>query len=105
MNNISELTVTQVAAKGTSGKPEIKIKKGVQILFCAGGALSIGVAILGIYWRNARTLEVQQLTGQSRPHHRAGSPSDRSQRGDIISVTRSDNAIHRRTDICPDQWV
>jgi RND family efflux transporter MFP subunit len=62
MNNISELAVTQVAFKETSGKPESKIKKGVKFLFCAGGALFIGVAILGIYSRNASTLEVRQLT-------------------------------------------
>jgi RND family efflux transporter MFP subunit len=65
MNNISELAVTQVALKGTSGKPESKIKKGVEFLFCVGGALFIGVAILGIYSRNAKTLEVQQLTDKA----------------------------------------
>ena len=62
MNNISELAVTPVAFKDTSGKSESKIKKGVIFLLCAGGALFIGVAILGIYSRNAWTLEVQRLT-------------------------------------------
>src|ERR1700733_14979871 len=65
MNNISELAVTQVALNENPGKPESKIKKGVRFLFCAGGALFIGVAILGIYSRNARTVEVQQLTDKS----------------------------------------
>ena len=69
MDNASEIAVTQDALKETrglngksSGKPENKIRKGVQFLFCAGGALFIGVAVLGIYSRNAWTLEVQQLT-------------------------------------------
>jgi RND family efflux transporter MFP subunit len=65
MNNISELAVTQIALKETSGRPESKIKKGVKFVFCAGGALFIGVAILGIYLRNARTVEVQQLTDKA----------------------------------------
>src|SRR6201994_338419 len=65
MNNISELAATEIASKETSGKPENKIKKGVKILFCAGGALFLGLAILGIYSRNARTLEVQQLTDKA----------------------------------------
>jgi RND family efflux transporter MFP subunit len=65
MNNISELAVTQVALKETSGKPESKIKKAVKFLFCAGGALFIGVAILGIYSRNASTHQVQQLTDEA----------------------------------------
>src|SRR6202790_4163253 len=65
MNNISELAVTQVALNENPGKPESKIKKGVNFLFCAGGALFIGVAILGIYSRNGRTVEVQQLTDKA----------------------------------------
>jgi multidrug efflux pump subunit AcrA (membrane-fusion protein) len=65
MNNISELAVTPVSLKETSGKPESKIKKGVKYLFCAGGALFIGVAIFGIYSRNASTVEVQQLTDEA----------------------------------------
>ena len=65
MNNASEIAVTQDALKETSGKPENKIRKGVKFLFCAGGALFIGVAILGIYSRNAWTLEVQQLTDKA----------------------------------------
>jgi RND family efflux transporter MFP subunit len=65
MNNISELAVTEAAFKEASGKPESKVKKGVKFLFCVGGALFIGVAILGIYSRNAKTLEVQQLTDKA----------------------------------------
>ncbi|MEA3205390.1 MAG: hypothetical protein QOG92_1052, partial [Verrucomicrobiota bacterium] len=65
MNNISELAVTQVALNENPGKSESKIKKGVKFLFCAGGALFIGVAILGIYSRNGRTVEVQQLTDKA----------------------------------------
>jgi RND family efflux transporter MFP subunit len=62
MNSISELAVTQDVSKETAGKTENKIKKGVMFLFCVGGALFIGLALLGIYSRNARTLEVQKLT-------------------------------------------
>jgi RND family efflux transporter MFP subunit len=65
MNNISELAVTQVALNENPGKSESKIKKGVKFLFCAGGALFIGVAILGIYSRHGRTVEVQQLTDKA----------------------------------------
>jgi RND family efflux transporter MFP subunit len=65
MNNISGLTVTQTALKETSGKPESKIKRGVNFLFWAGGALFIGLAILGIYSRNTQTIEVQQLTNKA----------------------------------------
>ena len=65
MNNASEIAVAQDSLKETSGKPENKIRKGVKFLFCAGGALFIGVAILGIYSRNAWTLEVHQLTDKA----------------------------------------
>jgi RND family efflux transporter MFP subunit len=65
MNSISELAMTQEVSKETSGKTENKIKKGVMFLLCAGGALFIGLAILGIFSRNARTLEVQQLTDKA----------------------------------------
>jgi RND family efflux transporter MFP subunit len=65
MNNTSERAVTQDALKETSGKPENKIKKGVKFLSCAGGALFIGVGILGIQSRNAWTREVQQLTDKA----------------------------------------
>jgi RND family efflux transporter MFP subunit len=64
MNNTSEIAVTEDVLKETSGKPE-KIRKGVKFLFCAGGALFIGLAILGIYSRNAWTLEVRQLTDKA----------------------------------------
>jgi RND family efflux transporter MFP subunit len=62
MNNVSEIAAAQDASKGTPGKPENKIQKGLKLLFCAAGALFIGIAILGIYSRNAWTLKVQQLT-------------------------------------------
>src|ERR1700675_793143 len=65
MNSASEMVVTQDASKETSSRDENKIRKGVKFLFCAGGALFIGVAILGIYSRNASTLEVQQLTDKA----------------------------------------
>src|ERR1700719_4304673 len=65
MNNASEMVVTQNASKETSSRDENKIRKGVKFLFCAGGALFIGVAILGIYSRNAWTLEVHQLTDKA----------------------------------------
>src|SRR3984893_7114774 len=65
MNNISELAVTQVALNENPSKPESKIKKGVKILFCAGGAVFIGFGILGIYSRHGRTVEVQQLTDKA----------------------------------------
>jgi hypothetical protein len=72
MNNISEIAVGQVALKETGGllgkspgKPEKKIKRSIKLLFIAGGALFIGLAVLGIYSRNARTLELQQLTDKA----------------------------------------
>jgi RND family efflux transporter MFP subunit len=65
MNSISELAITQDVPKELSGKAESKIKKGVMFLFCAGGAVFIGLAILGIYSRNAQTIEVQQLTDKA----------------------------------------
>ena len=65
MNSTSEMTVTPGALKETSGKPEDKIRKGVKFLFGIGGALFIGVAIWGIYSRNAWTLEVRQLTDKA----------------------------------------
>ena len=65
MNSTSEIAVTQDALKETSGKPETKNKKGLKFLFCAGGALFIGVAVLGIYSRNAWTLEVRRLTDKA----------------------------------------
>src|ERR1700741_1499308 len=65
MNSASEIAVAQDALKETSSRDESKIRKGVKFLFCAGGALFIGVAILGIYSRNAWTLEVQRLTDKA----------------------------------------
>jgi RND family efflux transporter MFP subunit len=72
MNNISEIAVSQVALKETGGllgkspgKPEKKIKRSIKLFFIAGGALLIGLAVLGIYSRNARTLELQQLTDKA----------------------------------------
>jgi hypothetical protein len=70
--NAPETTMTQEALKQAGGlhdkapgKPENKIKKSVKFFFCAGGVLLIGVAILGIYSRNAQTLDVQQLTDKA----------------------------------------
>jgi RND family efflux transporter MFP subunit len=65
MNSTSEIAMPQDALKETSGKPETKNKKGLKFLFCAGGALFIGVAVLGIYSRNAWTLEVRRLTDKA----------------------------------------
>src|SRR6202162_5605415 len=70
MNDDSQITVTQDTSKKTggsesSGKAEKKIKKNLKFFFFAGGALFIGVAVLGIYSRNAWTLEVQQLTDKA----------------------------------------
>jgi RND family efflux transporter MFP subunit len=63
MNNVSEIAATEDALKKeTPGKPENKLQKGLKLLFCAAGALFIGIAILGIYSRNAWTLKVRQLT-------------------------------------------
>jgi RND family efflux transporter MFP subunit len=65
MNSVSEIAVTQDASKETSSRHEKKIGKIVKLLFCAVGALFVGIAILGIYARNAWTLEVQRLTDQA----------------------------------------
>jgi RND family efflux transporter MFP subunit len=48
-----------------SRQPERKIKKSLKFFFFAAAALFIGVAVLGIYSRNARTLELQQFTNQA----------------------------------------
>lgn len=47
------------------GKPEKKIKRILKFFFLAGGALFIGVAVLGIYSRNAKTFGLQQLTDKA----------------------------------------
>jgi membrane fusion protein (multidrug efflux system) len=71
MNAASEITVTRDTSKETgsldskSGRPEKKIKNSFKFFFFAGGLLFIGVAILGIYSRNAKTLDVQQLTDKA----------------------------------------
>src|ERR1700688_2797323 len=72
MNAASELTVIQDTRKGTgglpsrsSGKADSEIRKGFKFFILAGGALFIGVAILGIYSRNAWTVEVHQLTDKA----------------------------------------
>jgi len=65
MNNASEIAATQDTLKETPARHENKTRKGVKLLFCTGGALFIGVAILGIYSRNAWTLAVQQLTDRA----------------------------------------
>jgi RND family efflux transporter MFP subunit len=72
MNNTSEITVTQDALVETGGlpdkppgKPEKKIKKGLRFFFLVGGALFIGVAVLGIYYRNTKTVELQHVTDKA----------------------------------------
>ena len=67
--NAPETTMTHDALEDTAGfdgkspgKPENKIKKGVKFFFFTGGALLLAVALLGIYSRNAWTVELQQLT-------------------------------------------
>jgi RND family efflux transporter MFP subunit len=72
MNAASELTVIQDTRKGigdlpsrSSGKADSEIRRGFKFFFLAGGALFIGVAILGIYSRNAWTVEVQHLTDKA----------------------------------------
>lgn len=70
--NAPEITMTEDALKDTGGlhdkspgKPENRIQKRVKFFFVAGGALFIGVALLGIYSRNAWTLELQQFTNKA----------------------------------------
>jgi RND family efflux transporter MFP subunit len=65
MKSTSEIAVSRMASKETSGQHEKDIGNGVKFLFCAGGAILIGVAILGIYSRTAWTLEVQRLTDKA----------------------------------------
>ena len=72
MNNASRTAVTQDALKEPAGlrgkltgKPEKKIKKILKLVFLAGGALFIGLAVLGIYSRNAKTFELQQVTNEA----------------------------------------
>ena len=72
MNDVSDTTVTWDTSKKTGGlhsestaTSEKKIKKSFKFFFIAGGALLIGVAVLGIYSRNAWTLELQQLTDKA----------------------------------------
>jgi RND family efflux transporter MFP subunit len=70
MNNALEIAATQDPSKDTRGgkspgKPENKIKKRVKLFFLAGGGLFIGVAVLGIYSRNAWTADIQQLTDKA----------------------------------------
>jgi RND family efflux transporter MFP subunit len=70
--NAPETTMTEDALKDTEGlhdkspgRPENRPRKSVRFLFVAGGLLSIGVALLGIYSRNAWTLELQQFTDKA----------------------------------------
>src|SRR5208282_731212 len=72
MNGASEITVIQNTPKETrglqsrsSGKPEKGTRKSLRFFFLAGGALSIGVAVLGVYSRNAWTSELQELTDKA----------------------------------------
>jgi RND family efflux transporter MFP subunit len=72
MNIASEIAVSQDPLKEneglhsrSSGKPEKGIRRGFKFFFLTGGALFIGVAVLGIYSRNAWTTELQQLTDKA----------------------------------------
>jgi RND family efflux transporter MFP subunit len=69
MNGALEITVIQDTPKETGGlhskspgRPAKETRKSFKFFFLAVGALFIGVAVLGIYSRNARTLQLQQLT-------------------------------------------
>ena len=70
--NAPEITMTEDALKNTGGvhgespgKSENRTKKSIKFFFVAGGALFIGLAVLGIYSRNAWTLELQQVTDKA----------------------------------------
>jgi RND family efflux transporter MFP subunit len=70
--NAPEITMTEDALKDAGdlhgkspGKPENRLKKSVKFFFVAGGVLSIGIAVLGIYSRNAWTLELKQFTDKA----------------------------------------
>jgi RND family efflux transporter MFP subunit len=72
MNGVPEKTVIENIPKGTgglhsgsSGEPEKVLRKGFKFFVLAGGALFIGLAVSGIYSRNARTVELQQLTDKA----------------------------------------
>jgi RND family efflux transporter MFP subunit len=72
MNSTLEIAVTQDPSKDKQGlhgkspdKPDKKINKSVKLFLLAGSALLIGVAVLGIYSRNAWTVELQQLTDKA----------------------------------------
>src|SRR5262249_47651256 len=47
------------------GKAGKEIGKGFKFFFLAGGALFIGAAVLGIYARKTKTVELQQLTDKA----------------------------------------
>jgi hypothetical protein len=101
MNSTSEIAMTRKALQETSGRPKTKNKKGLKFLFCAGGALFIGLAILGTYSRNAWTLEVQRHTDLAAHTIVHVVHPTRAIEANIAAATRSDHAIHRRTDLCP----
>jgi RND family efflux transporter MFP subunit len=70
--NAPEITMTEDALKDTGdlhgkspGKPENRIKKSVRFFFAGAGVLFIGVALLGIYSRNAWTVGLQQFTDEA----------------------------------------
>ena len=68
MNAALEKTVVPTIAKESGGlpsKPGKEFRKGVRLYFLAGGVLFIGLAVSGIYSRNARTVEVQRLTDKA----------------------------------------
>src|SRR5262245_58931323 len=72
MNSVSEITVIQDSPKETGGlhsrsfgKAGKEIGKGFKFFFLAGGALFIGAAVLGIYARKTKTVELQQLTDKA----------------------------------------
>src|SRR6201982_3487710 len=52
-------------SSGTSLKPKEVNRRRLRFFFFAAGALSIGVATLGIYTRNTWTAKLQQLTTQA----------------------------------------
>ena len=64
----SEIATTKGAGDLQSkspGQPEKKISKRFRLICYAGGALVVSIAVLGIYSRNAWTVELQKLTDKA----------------------------------------
>jgi hypothetical protein len=103
MNQLVTETETTKVLADPPPKPKQKTATAIVFFLVAAGALFIGIAAFGIYTRNLWTGAVQQRTNEAARMLVEVVHPEKCDWNDIPPVTGSDDALHGRTHLCPDQ--